>query len=80
MATVGTTRGALHVSGGVRLFALGGKTIASPMARATFSSLLFNVSAFGQGRSLDSTATADVTAQVTPIQFIALIGGAGRTW
>jgi len=80
VATFGTTRGALRVSGGARLFALAGKSVFAPMGRASFSTPRLNVSAFGQGKGVDSTAMADVTAEVTPLSFVALLGGAGRSW
>jgi hypothetical protein len=80
IGTIGTTRGPLRLSGGVRLFGLGGRSLTSPMARASFASTKLNVSAFGQGKSVDSTARADITATAEPLSFVALIGGAGRSW
>jgi hypothetical protein len=79
VAMVGSVRGALRVSGGVRMFGSSGKSFVSPTARASFSTRLFNVSAFAEGKGLDSVARADVSGQFMPLSFVALLGGIGRT-
>jgi hypothetical protein len=79
VATVGTVRGPLRLSGGARLFGAGGKAVFSPEVRAAFAARLLTVSAFSEGESIDSTARSDITVRFSPLPFVSLLGGAGRT-
>lgn len=79
IASAGTVRGPLRLSATERLFGGGGHHVATPSARASFAAGRFGVSAFAEGKSVDSIARGDVTAQFTPLSFISLLGGIGRT-
>ncbi len=79
IATVGTVRGPLRLSVTERLFSSGGKSISTPSARASFVLSRLGVSAFSEGKSADSIARSDVTAQLTPLSFITVLAGVGRT-
>jgi hypothetical protein len=79
VATVGSTFGALKVSGGARLFASGGQSVFAPEGRASFVERALSVSAFAQGKSIDSVAREDVTARFTPLSFVSLLGAVGRS-
>ena len=78
IATVGSASGPFRVSGGVRMSASRGESVIAPTARASFARGALSVSAFGEGKGLDSTARVDVTGELSPLSFIALLGGVGR--
>ena len=51
----------------------------SPTARASFASRMLSVSAFAEGKTIDSVARADVTAELSPLSFVSVLGSVGRT-
>ena len=63
----------------MRLFGGGGKSVVAPTARASFVSPRLSVSAFAEGKTIDSVGRADVTAELTPLPFVALLGSVGRS-
>ncbi|HWH50557.1 MAG TPA: hypothetical protein VN651_03375 [Gemmatimonadaceae bacterium] len=79
VATAGATRGLLRVSGTGRFFAQAGKHIVVPSARASFITSRLGVSAFIEGKGVDSMTHGDVTAQFTPLSFVSVIGSVGRS-
>ncbi|MGH7678022.1 MAG: hypothetical protein ACRENU_06115, partial [Gemmatimonadaceae bacterium] len=54
-----------------------GFRIANPSARLGFESRWVSVSAFAEGRGIDSTRRADISAVVRPVSFVFLAGAAG---
>jgi len=78
VASFGVVRGPLRASATQRLFGSGGKHIAPPSLRASFTTERLSLSGFTEAASADSIAHSDVTAQFTPLSFVSLIGGAGR--
>lgn len=79
VATAGTTRGGLHLSGTARAFVSDGKTIFAPAARASFVSDRLDVSAYAEGKSVDSIGRADVVMRLQPLSFFSLLGSAARS-
>jgi hypothetical protein len=79
VASAGTVRGAVRASGTARVFISGGKTIIAPSARAGFSTDHLDLSAFAEGKSVDSIARADVSARLTPLPSISLLGSVARS-
>ena len=79
LATAGATRGPLRVSGTGRFFAQAGKHILVPSARASFMTSRLGVSAFVEGKGVDSTTHGDITAQFTPLSFVSVVGSVGRS-
>lgn len=77
--TAGTVRGPFRLSGTERLFGANGHHIATPSARASFSMNRLAVSAFVEAKSSDSISRSDVTAQFSPLPFVMLLGGVGRS-
>jgi hypothetical protein len=77
--TVGTVRGPLRLSASDRYFVQAGKTINSPSARASIAFSRLGLSAFYEGKSVDSIERGSVTAQFTPLSFVSLLASAGRT-
>ncbi len=78
IVTAGTTRGPLRLSATGRAFTGGGRSMLSPSVRASYMLPRLAVSAFGQGKGLDSVSRADVTAQLTPLPFVSILASAGR--
>ncbi|MEP6493627.1 MAG: hypothetical protein ABJF01_13165 [bacterium] len=78
IASAGTTRGPLRLSATERVFVAGGHSISVPSVRGSFATDRLSVSAFFEGKSADSIARADVTAQLTPLSFITFLAGGGR--
>jgi hypothetical protein len=76
--TGGYSYRAARASFAQRLFVGANRRVASPSVRLAFDTRLLGVSAFAQGRSLDSTRRADVTAVVRPTTFL-FFGGAYGT-
>jgi hypothetical protein len=76
--TAGTTRGPLRLSATDRVFGGTGKIFNVPSVRASLSHSLGAVSVFAEGKGLDSSARVDVTAQITPLSFISILGSVGR--
>ena len=79
VASAGLTRGALRVSGTGRFFAQAGKHVAVPSVRASFATSRLGLSAFVEGKGIDSMTHGDVTAQLTPLSFVSVIGSIGRS-
>jgi hypothetical protein len=77
--TAGTVRGPLRLSGTERLFGSDGHHISTPSARASLSLNRLALSAFVEGKSSDSISRRDVTAQFSPLPFVMLLGGVGRS-
>ncbi|HTJ22526.1 MAG TPA: hypothetical protein VL383_09015 [Gemmatimonadaceae bacterium] len=79
VASVGSVRGPLQLSANARMFASGGKTLVVPSLRASFLTGPLSVTGFLDTKSVDSVAHTDVTARFTPLSFVSLLGGVGRT-
>ncbi|MFI5230157.1 MAG: hypothetical protein ACHQWU_13875 [Gemmatimonadales bacterium] len=79
IASAGATRGALRVSGTGRFFVEAGRHIAVPSARASFFTSRLGLSAFIEGKGVDSLTHGDITAQFTPLSFVSVIGSVGRS-
>jgi hypothetical protein len=79
IAAAGVSVGALRASLTQRLFLAGGHYIASASWRASYSWRQLDVSAFTQGMSADSIKESDITARFTPLSFVALLAGAGKS-
>lgn len=79
IGAVGMARGPLRGSVTQRLFLAGGHNIASTALRASFVTDRLSVSAFTQGKSADSLERSDVTAQITPLSFLTVLAGGGRS-
>ena len=79
IASGGIVRGPLRVSGTERLFRSSGTHLSTPSVRASFALSRLAISAFIEGKSADSIARSDVTAQFAPLPFVSVIGGVGRT-
>jgi hypothetical protein len=79
VAAAGTVRGPLSLSATARMFAAGGHSVIAPSLRATFLTNRLSVTGFADTRNADSVGHTDVTARFTPLSFISLLGGAGRT-
>lgn len=79
VASAGTVRGPLRLSANARLSASAGKSLVIPSLRASFLTGRLGITGFAEGKSIDSVAHNDVTARFTPLSFIALLGGVGRT-
>ncbi|MEO6878847.1 MAG: TonB-dependent receptor plug domain-containing protein, partial [Gemmatimonadaceae bacterium] len=77
--TAGTVRGPLRLSGTERLFGSHGHHVATPSARASVVLNRLAVSAFVEGKSADSIARSDVTAQFSPVSFVTFTGAIGRS-
>jgi hypothetical protein len=71
-------RGPLEVSANARLFRSRGHSLLSPSLRASFLTQRLSVSAYADAKTIDSVGHTDVTARLTPLSFIALLGGVGR--
>ena len=79
IATGGIVRGPLRLSGTERLFGAGGRHLSTPSIRASYGLNRLAISAFVEGKSSDSIARSDVTAQFSPLSFVSLIGAIGRS-
>lgn len=79
VASVGSTRGPLALSASARASYSGRHSTFAPSARAVYQTGLLSVIAAAEGPGFDSTSHTDVTARFTPLSFISLLGGAGRT-
>jgi hypothetical protein len=73
----GYTRGPLHASFTQRYLVGIQKRIATPSARVGFDNRYLTLSAFGEGRSIDSTRRLDVSAVVRPLSFLFVSGAVG---
>jgi hypothetical protein len=78
VATAGTTRGPLRLSATTRMFVAGGHSIFAPSVRGSYALNRLSVSGLVEGKSADSVARSDVTAQFTPLSFVSFLAGVGR--
>ncbi|HVX41815.1 MAG TPA: hypothetical protein VHB25_19805 [Gemmatimonadaceae bacterium] len=76
--SLGSSAGPLQLSATGRAFVGGGRSILSPSVRASYALSRLRISAFGEGKGLDSVAREDVTAQLTPLSFVSFLGSVGR--
>ena len=79
IASTGAVRGPLEVSANARLFKSGDHSLVSPSMRASFLTSRLSLTGFADAKSIDSVAHTDITARFTPLSFISLLGGVGRT-
>lgn len=79
VASAGVTRGPFRVSGNERFFVSGGRSLSTPSVRASMTLPRLAVSAFLEGKSVDSLSHSDITAQFLPLSFITLMGSVGRS-
>ena len=93
--TAGSVYGPLRVSAGERIVAGGTNTqicltplrcaspspstFSIPSLRAAVYLPFVAVSGFAEAKSSDSVSRADVTAQLTPLSFVSVLGAVGRT-
>jgi hypothetical protein len=78
IASVGVVRGPIRASLTQRVFGSGGNHITPPSVRASFVTDRLSVSGFAEATGADSISHSDVTAQLTPLSFVSLLGSAGR--
>jgi hypothetical protein len=79
IASAGSVFGALKVSASARFFSGFGKTLTAPAFRASYTLPRLTVSAFGEGKTIDSASRFDATVRVTPLSFVSLLASVGRT-
>lgn len=79
VASVGSVNGPLKVSASARIYSGFGKSITVPAFRASYALNRLSISAYGEGKSVDSTARFDVSARLTPLSFVSVLASAGRT-
>jgi hypothetical protein len=77
--TAGTARGPIHLSATERLYGARGRHISVPSIRGSFGAFGVAVSAFAESQSIDSISRSDITARLSPVSFVSLLAGAGRT-
>jgi hypothetical protein len=77
--TAGTVRGPLRFTASDRVYSGGGRLQNAPSVRGSLAFGPLAVSAFLEGKSVDSASRSDVTAQFTPTSFFSLVGAVGRT-
>ncbi|MGH9884874.1 MAG: hypothetical protein ACREBE_05070, partial [bacterium] len=78
IVTGGIVRAGLRASAAAKMFVGHGKTYAAPSLRASYLLPRASISAFFEGKGIDSSAYTDVTARVTPFSFVSLMGSVGR--
>src|SRR6185369_4531707 len=66
MVTGGVTRFGVHLSGTERLQLFDGQTYQTPSGRLAFDSRWLTVSAFAEGKDVDSTSRIEVGARLSP--------------
>jgi hypothetical protein len=71
--------GPLKVSASARFFSGFGTTLTAPSARASYTLPRLIVSAFAEGKTIDSTSRFDATVRATPFSFVSLLASVGRT-
>jgi hypothetical protein len=79
VASIGSVNGPLKLSASARLYSGLGKTFTVPSLRASYALNRLAVSAYAEGKSIDSTARFDVSARLTPLSFVSVLASAGRT-
>jgi hypothetical protein len=79
VATGGLRLGDLSVSATGRLRLFRGLWFLTPSARASYDRGIISVSAYGEQQVSDSTFRADVTARLTPLEFLSIAGSVGKT-
>jgi hypothetical protein len=77
--TAGVTRLGARISATERLRFGSGVKRSTPSVRASYFTGPVAISAFVEGRGVDSVAHADVVARVTPLSFISVAGSASRS-
>ena len=79
VASLGTVQGPFTVSATTRILASRGQALISPSVRASFLTERLSATGYADTRGIDSVAHIDATVQLTPLWFISLLGGVGRT-
>jgi hypothetical protein len=74
----GYSRGAMRASFTQRFLLGSGRHVATPSGRLSFDAKRLTISAYGEGRGLDSTRRFDVSAVARPVGF-AFVGGSFGT-
>ncbi|MEX2177401.1 MAG: TonB-dependent receptor [Gemmatimonadaceae bacterium] len=77
LLTGGYGLGPVRASLTQRLIVGSNRSVATPAARASLDTRWLTVSAFAEGRSLDSTRRLDVSAVTRPVSFLFLAAAAG---
>jgi hypothetical protein len=77
LVTGGYARGAFRASFAQRYLTGLQKRIATPSARVGFDTRLLTISAFAEGRGVDSTRRLEVAGVVRPLSFVFVAGAAG---
>ena len=78
IASAGSVLGPIRASVSGRMFIGGGSNIFTPQVRASYSFPWGAVSAFAEGKASDSVARADLTARLTPLSFVSVLGSVGQ--
>jgi len=73
----GYNRGALKASFTQRFLLGSGRHVATPSARLGWDAARLSVSAYGEGRGLDSTRRFDVSAVLRPVRLVYVAGSVG---
>jgi len=79
IVSVGSTRGPFMLSGSVRKSYFARHSTFAPGGRVVYQTNLLSVIGAAEGRGFDSTSRVEVTARLTPLSFVSVLGGAGRT-
>jgi len=79
IAYAGSTRGPLMVSASARASYSGHHSTFAPGGRAVYQTNLLSVIGAVEGRGFDSTSRIELTARFSPLSFVSVLGGAGRT-
>jgi hypothetical protein len=77
--SAGSVNGPLKVSASARFFSGFGTTLTAPAFRASYTLPRLTLSAFGEGKTIDSTSRFDATMRVTPLSFVSVLASVGRT-
>jgi len=79
IASVGSNRGPLALTASAVASNSDHQSTVAPSFRAVYQSGPLSAIGLAQGRGFDSTSRLEVTARLTPLSFVALLGGVGRT-
>jgi hypothetical protein len=79
IASVGSNRGPLALSATANMSSSGGHSVFAPGFRAVYQTGPVSAIGAAQGAGFDSTSRAEVTVRLTPLSFVSLLGGVGRT-
>jgi hypothetical protein len=79
VAAAGLTRWGVRFSATNRLRVFDGRALNSPALRAAYDRPFVAASAYGERSALDSITRLDATARVSPLPWLAVLGGVSRS-